>query len=199
MEERVGLSSLPPQSPPILYTTHPFPPSIPSPHPSSHQLPAGSYSPHPGSEAWGCSTGPDYRCYGSRPPDGSQGHNGNPPGLHLELGGPHPSGTPSHFPGSDKTWSRFGLWRDQKTERQVGKSQLWVQAHEHPTVQKIRCKKDWPLYLPVVLPQSWKHTCILTRKRIKALPCRIPRWSYKHIKCNLLSGQFSGFGMCGCM
>lgn len=102
----------PPGPPPHFYrapsspTVRPTP--LPSLHKRPHQLHAGSCSPHPGSGAWGCSTGPDYRCSGSCPPDGSRGHSGNPPGLHPELGGPHPSGKPSHFPGSSKTWSRFG-------------------------------------------------------------------------------------------
>lgn len=118
MEERVERSPLPPQS--TLFS----PPYIPTPLPSSdkrpHPLHAGSCSPHPGSGAWGCSTGPDYRCSGSCPPDESRGHIGNPPGLRPELGGPHPSGKPSHFPGSNKTWSRFGLWRQENKERRVG-------------------------------------------------------------------------------
>lgn len=83
----------------------------------SSKLHAGSCSPHPGSGVWGCSTGPEYRYSGNCPPDGTQGHTGNPPWLCPELGGPHPSGKPSHFPGSDKTWSRFGLWRDSKRKK----------------------------------------------------------------------------------
>lgn len=110
-------------------------------HPLISCMMRGSCSPHPGSGAWGYSTAPDYRRSWSRPPNGSQGHTGNPPGLRPELGGPHPSGTPSHFPGSNKTWSRFGLGKDKK--REVGwrrllplrkqKAQLGGCALKHPS------------------------------------------------------------------
>lgn len=121
-----------------------------------HQLHVGSCSPHPGSGAWGCSTGPDYRCSGSCPPDGSRGHIGNPPGLHPELGGPHPSGKLSHFPGSSKTWSRFELWRDKKLRRKANwrllplRGQVWICVHKHPALQKTRCQEDLHPCLPLL-------------------------------------------------
>lgn len=188
--------------PPIFYSTQHCPLS---PLPSSRQLHAGSCSPHPGSGAWGYSTAPDYRCSWSRPPDGSQGHTGNPPGLRPELGGPHPSGTPSHFPGSNKTWSRFGLGKDKK--REVGwrrllplrkqKPQVGGCALKHPTVQEIEVKGLASLASSP--PLALETSIHPNRGKEKALPCRNPRWSYIHIKCHLLSGWFSGFEMCGCM
>lgn len=186
---------------------HPVPP-IPSSHKHPHQLHASSCSPHPGSGAWGCSTGPDYRCSGSCPPDESRDHIGNPPGLHPELGGPHPSGKLSHFPGSDKTWSRFGLWRDRKIKKREmswGKPQIegggGLQFESRSIsllLQQIRCKKDCQL---LFLPQPCNHPHIPKRRRKTHFHCRNPRWSYKHIKWNLFkvsySGRFSDFQMCG--
>lgn len=193
----------------MLHSAPSFPaiPSHPTPILCKHpQLQGGSHAPHPGSGAWHCSTGPDYRCSGSCPQDGSQGHTGNPPGLRPERGGPHPSGKPSHFPGPNMTWSRCGLWRDMKNEkeRHTGEGSFPLKSRGCRlglgASSILLCRKSGVQRICLSSfhssPNPGSIHTLPTEKRKKHFHGRNPRWSYKNIEGDLFkvsgSGRFPG-------